>query len=50
MKSDGMLIKPRIVRNALGWSCIGLGKEGNGRSPRDAYFDWLSEASLHPYI
>lgn len=50
MKSDEMIIKPRIVRTASGWSCIGLGEEGNGRTPRGAYFDWLSESNFHPYI
>jgi hypothetical protein len=42
-------MKPRIRLCRNGWSCIGLGMEGNGRTPRAAYFDWLNEASLFPY-
>ncbi|AKJ28829.1 hypothetical protein [Caldimonas brevitalea] len=45
-----MKYKPRIRRTDNGWSCIGLGKEGNGRTPRGAYFDWLNEASFYPYF
>ncbi len=42
-------IKPRLQRTAYGWSCIGLGREGNGRTLRGAYFDWLNEAAMFPY-
>ena len=40
---------PELAEDAHGWSCSGLGKEGNGRTPRAAYFDWLNEASFFPY-
>jgi hypothetical protein len=43
-------VKPRIRKTPYGWSCVGLGKEGNGATPRGAYFDWLNEASLPPYL
>lgn len=41
--------KPRIKPCANGWACVGLGKEGNGRTPRAAFLDWLNEAALYPY-
>ena len=44
------LIKPRLTKTAYGWSCQGLGKEGNSRTPRGAYMDWLNEAALPPYL
>lgn len=48
-----MIIKPRIrlerIGDRLTYSCIGLGKSGNGASPRGAYFDWLNECSFYPY-
>ena len=44
------MVKPRLKRTSMGWSCIGLGKEGNGRTPRAAYYDWLNEASFFPYL
>lgn len=44
------IIKPRIRLTPAGFSCIGLGKEGNGRTPRAAYFDWLNEARFFPYL
>lgn len=45
-----MILKPRLKLTPKGWCCIGLGKEGNGRTARGAYFDWLNEATLYPYI
>ena len=45
-----MLQKPKLTRSGRMWSCIGLGKEGNGATPKGAYMDWLNEASLYPYI
>ena len=42
-------MKPRLKLTPHSWSCIGFGKEGNGRTPRAAYFDWLNEASFFPY-
>lgn len=44
-----MIAKPRIRRDGLGYSCIGLGREGNGRTPKAAYFDWLNECRFYPY-
>ena len=41
--------KPRIRKDTHGYSCTGLGKEGNGVSPRGAYNDWLNEVSFYPY-
>lgn len=43
-------MKPLLRRCRNGWSCLGLGVEGNGSTPRGAYMDWLSEACLPPYI
>ena len=45
-----MICKPRIKRDGRGWSCAGLGKEGNGGTPRAAFLDWLNEARFYPYI
>lgn len=44
-----MIFKPRIVKTATGYSCVGLGREGNGLTARGAYFDWLNEISFYPY-
>lgn len=44
-----MMTKPKLVKFAHGWSCSALGKEGNGRTPKAAYFDWLNECAFFPY-
>lgn len=44
------MFKPRLRRTETGWSCIGLGHEGNGATPRGAWFDWLNEAGFYPYV
>lgn len=44
-----ILQKPRMRPTPTGWSCVGLGCEGNGRTMRGAYYDWLNEAVLFPY-
>jgi hypothetical protein len=41
---------PELREDLRGWSCTGLGKEGNGSTQVGAFFDWLNEASFHPYV
>lgn len=41
--------KPRVRPTPAGFSCIGLGKAGIGRTIRAAYFDWLNECGFYPY-
>ena len=42
--------KPKMRPTPAVWSGVGLGCEGNGRTMRGAYMDWLNEAGFHPYL